>query len=164
MPPLRRSPLAIPLLLSLALAACGDDETTGPTVTPQSAVARCTRGVIGLATTTQTVTGTINAGDCTIAGEPGRFEVYGLPQASFGSMSEVWIRVDANFDAILAVVLEDGTVLIESDNDIGGDFGAEEIFLPYDFEIDQPDYHIVVYAWPGESGSYTLRVGPVDPL
>jgi hypothetical protein len=163
MPILQHRRLVLALALSVS-AACSDDDATGPTVEPENVVERCMREEIGLATSTQTITGTINASDCTISGDPGRFEVHHLPQTSFGTMNEVWVQIDANFDAILAVMLEDGTILIDSDNDIGGDEGREEIFLPYDLETGEPDYYIIVYAWPGESGSYTLTVGPADPL
>ena len=161
----QRSRLLCTAMFALAGTACGDSSgPSGRTVDEDEIVAQCSAGTISSATSTQTRTGTLNGQDCQIRGDDGRIEGYRLPQAAFGSMTEVLIDLEADFDGAIVVTDPSGTILDFSDDDIGGDVGREQYVLSFDLDFSEPEYFIVVYDIFGESGDYTLRVGPVPGM
>jgi hypothetical protein len=157
------------LLAALAVAcsaACSDnDDPTGPVVdTIEQLIARCSRATISDATTTETVTGSINSGDCRISDDPdeGRLEGYLLPQSAFGDMTTVQIELTAPFDGSIVVYDTDGNFIGEIDETFSG---TEMGFLDWDDSPSESDFFVIVYSYDGDdSGNYTLSVGPVDPI
>jgi hypothetical protein len=160
----QRSRLLCTAIFALAGTACGDSSGPDRTVDEDEIVAQCSEGTISSATSTQTRTGTLNAQDCQIRGDDGRIEGYRLPQAAYGTMTEVLIDLEAEFDAVIVITDLNGTILDFSDEDIGEDLGREQYVLPFDFDASEPEYFIVVYDVFGEFGDYTLRVGPVPEI
>ena len=154
--------LGMALVLAATAACSDDDDPTGPVVGLEQLVARCSRGTIDDATTTERLSGTIDRDDCRVQGDEfgGRLEGYILPQSAFGEMTTVQIDVMAAFDASIVVLDTEGNVLGEVDDTFTG---PEQALLDFDALPSEPDYFIVVYSYDGDdSGSYTLDVGPVD--
>ena len=158
--------IAAAFALAVSISACGDDaDPHGPELDFGDIATQCLEGTIDDATTTETMTGTINADDCRLSDDPfdGRLEAYALPQSAFGEMTSVQIDLDSDFDGAIWVIDAEGNVLAEAD-DID-EAGAEQYVLDFDLDESEPTYYIVVFSFEGDdSGDYTLDVGPVDPV
>jgi hypothetical protein len=160
-------PRRLATMLALAVtAACSDDDPTGPgdEVDFDGIIANCVRGDIGDASTTpQVETGTVDANDCfNTEQDRGRVEAWRLPQASFGAETALYIELFAEFDAVILLLNANGDLVDFSDQDIGGDFGHEDMTLDFDADPSEPTYYIAVFSYEGEAaGDYELTVGPL---
>ena len=150
------------VVLVLAGVACSD--STGPggrLVDENQIVAQCSAGTIDDATTAQVLTGSLSGADCRIRGDDGRLEGYRVPQTAFGAMTEILFELEADFDAAIVITDPNGEILAVADDDLGGNFGSENIVLSFDLDASEPEYFVVVYDIFNESGAYYLTVGPV---
>lgn len=150
------------LVLLLLAGACSDSSgPSGRIVDENQIVAECSVGTIDDATTAQVLSGTLSGGDCRIRGDDGRLEGYRVPQTAFGAMTEILFELEADFDAAIVITDPAGQILAAADDDLGGNFGSENIVLPFDLDATEPEYFVVVYDIFNESGTYDLTVGPV---
>jgi hypothetical protein len=152
------------VVLALTLSACGGDATAPPaSLTLAEVVAQCVVGTIADASTGQVRSGRVDAEDCVPANtQGGRIEGWTIPQSSFGGLTELEVNIDAAFDAVIVVLGPDGTILADSDTDIGGDVGRERFVLQKGLDSAMPQYFIGVFSYPGQpAGDYELQIGPV---